>query len=101
MFKYSALKLNRFAEMHKECQQCGFKFEPEPGFYYGAMFVSYAYSVAIIITVALALKVLIHPGVFDYILWATVLNLILVPFNFRFSRIAFLHFFGGAKYLPR
>lgn len=27
--------------MQDECSNCGLKYEPEPGFYYGAMFISY------------------------------------------------------------
>jgi hypothetical protein len=29
--------------MNKKCTVCGQKFEPEPGFYYGAMFISYIF----------------------------------------------------------
>lgn len=29
--------------MNKQCPQCGQKFEPELGFYYGAMFISYIF----------------------------------------------------------
>ncbi len=28
-------------EMPKKCSNCGTDYEPEPGFYYGAMFISY------------------------------------------------------------
>lgn len=28
-------------EMHKECPNCQLDYFPEPGFYYGAMFISY------------------------------------------------------------
>jgi uncharacterized protein (DUF983 family) len=30
-------------KMHKQCSVCGQRFEPEPGFYYGAMFISYIF----------------------------------------------------------
>ncbi len=30
--------------MPKECSHCGQDFEPEPGFYYGAMFISYIFT---------------------------------------------------------
>jgi len=29
--------------MNKKCPVCGQRFEPEPGFYYGAMFISYIF----------------------------------------------------------
>lgn len=30
-------------EMNEKCSECGQDFEPEPGFYFGAMFVSYIF----------------------------------------------------------
>lgn len=37
--------------MHKHCSECGQSFEPEPGFYFGAMFISYAFNTALFILV--------------------------------------------------
>ncbi len=31
-------------DMHKACQVCGQKTEPEPGYYFGAMFISYIWT---------------------------------------------------------
>jgi Protein of unknown function (DUF983) len=31
-------------DMHKNCPQCGLKYELEPGFFWGSMYVSYALS---------------------------------------------------------
>lgn len=38
------LKLSAPLEMPKTCEYCGQRTEPEPGFYFGAMFVSYILS---------------------------------------------------------
>jgi uncharacterized protein (DUF983 family) len=35
------MHISRPLKMNKQCPVCGQKFEPEPGFYYGAMFISY------------------------------------------------------------
>ncbi len=43
-------------KMHKNCSVCGQDFEPEPGFYYGAMFLSYGVGVLYIFAPALLLK---------------------------------------------
>jgi uncharacterized protein (DUF983 family) len=43
MFK-SPLELSNPLNMNDCCETCGQKFEPEPGFYYGAMFLSYILS---------------------------------------------------------
>ncbi|WP_235293838.1 DUF983 domain-containing protein [Portibacter lacus] len=31
-------------KMHEKCSHCGQKFEPEPGYYFGAMFISYIWT---------------------------------------------------------
>ncbi|NNF22590.1 MAG: DUF983 domain-containing protein [Saprospiraceae bacterium] len=35
------MKLSNPMDMPTNCSECGQKFEPEPGYYYGAMFLSY------------------------------------------------------------
>ena len=40
----SPLMLTKPLEMHERCKVCGQNFMPEPGFYYGAMFISYIMS---------------------------------------------------------
>ncbi len=35
------MHFTRPLKMNRQCPVCGQKFEPEPGFYYGAMFISY------------------------------------------------------------
>lgn len=37
------MHFSRPLKMNKQCPQCGQKFEPELGFYYGAMFISYIF----------------------------------------------------------
>ena len=37
-------------DLLKNCPSCGMKYEKEPGFYYGAMYVSYALGVALFVT---------------------------------------------------
>lgn len=38
------LQLSNPLHMHDHCDSCGFNFEPEPGYYFGAMFVSYIWT---------------------------------------------------------
>ncbi len=40
-------------DMHKRCSSCNLNFEPEPGYYFGAMFISYAISASILLPIAL------------------------------------------------
>ncbi|NNE27950.1 MAG: DUF983 domain-containing protein [Saprospiraceae bacterium] len=41
--------------MNDSCSRCGQDFEPEPGYYYGAMFISYILSSFILLPIALVL----------------------------------------------
>lgn len=38
--------------MHKRCDYCDLNFEPEPGYYFGAMFISYGISAVYFLTIA-------------------------------------------------
>ena len=40
-------KLSKMAHIHKACSVCGENFEREPGFYFGAAYVSYGLTVAL------------------------------------------------------
>lgn len=101
MFAHGPFDVKHFSQMNERCASCGFRFEKEPGFFYGAMYVSYAFAVGLLLVVTAALYVLFDdPGLIVYISSVIGLSLILYPFNFRFSRIIFLHAFGGVKYDP-
>lgn len=78
--------------MNEECPVCHYKFEREPGYFLGAMYVSYALTVAEII----ALFVLFF---WWTPLWAffTIITIGLVVasfFNFRLSRQIWIHMFS-------
>ncbi len=100
IFKTSIFNLSGFWKMNPNCSNCGVTFEPEPGFYFGAMFVSYALSVALFVTISVALYVLGNPPDWIYLTAIVVGAVLFTPFSFRYSRILFLHFFGGIRYDP-
>lgn len=41
--------LKKAGDIHYKCSECGLKYSPEPGFYYGAMFVSYGLGVGLFV----------------------------------------------------
>jgi uncharacterized protein (DUF983 family) len=43
LFEERAFSFRKSFQMRKACPQCQQDFEPEPGFYYGAMFISYIF----------------------------------------------------------
>ncbi len=98
MFPYSAYNLPKFFKMNEDCPVCGLHFEREPGFFFGAMYISYAFSVAIFTTVGVALTVLGDFSLSTYFIGIGGSVLLLLPLSFRYSRILFLHFFGGIDF---
>ena len=87
--------------MHKSCSVCNQSFEPEPGFYFGAMFVSYAFSVAITFVTIVSIYLLFgEVESWIYVTSVIFMVLILWPLMFRYSRSIFLNVFGGIRYRP-
>ena len=85
--------------MNHECPHCGVRLEPEPGFYQGAMYVGYAITSACFIVVSFILYFFAgDPSEWIYIGVVVAIMLLIVPFNYRYSRILYLHFFGGIKF---
>lgn len=101
MFKYPAFNFLKFHKMHPDCPVCGLKYEREPGFFFGAMYISYAFSVAIFVVVGVVLSFTGDFPLEVYLLVITGVVALLLPFLFRYSRILFLHIFGGVDYRPQ
>jgi uncharacterized protein (DUF983 family) len=100
MFAFPATNLSKFNKMNDKCPHCGVRLEPEPGFYQGAMYVGYAFTIAVIVVVGLLLYFLGDPSEWVYIGVVIGLMILLAPLNYRYSRIVYLYTFGGIKYDP-
>lgn len=102
MFTHPFYSLSKFQEMHKHCPVCGVNFEPETGFYWGAMYISYAITVAISVTVGVAIRVLFGPGLDINVYIFSIIGVILlaVPVSFRISRAIMLSFISRINYDP-
>ncbi|HKW77549.1 MAG TPA: DUF983 domain-containing protein [Candidatus Limnocylindria bacterium] len=80
-----------FLTMNERCPVCGLVFEREPGYFTGAMVVSYAIAVPTFGLIVIALML----GGLDAaiaLLVGAVLYLALAPFIFRYSRAVWMHF---------
>jgi Protein of unknown function (DUF983) len=86
--------------MNEKCPTCGVRLEPEPGFYQGAMYVGYAFTVAALVTIGIILYLLGDPSEWVYIGVIIGVMFLLSPLNYRYSRIVYLYLFGGIKYKP-
>ena len=92
--------------MHAECPVCKANLIPETGFYFGAAYVSWALTVALWVSVLVALKVfdamgllefgfLTHPVTF--LSSGIVATLLVFPYLFRLSRSIWAHMFIKKK----
>jgi hypothetical protein len=84
--------------MNSECLHCGVRLEPEPGFYQGAMYVSYGFTVIGLVIVSGVLYLLWNPSEWIYISATILVMTFLAPLNYRYSRIIYLYLFGGIKF---
>ena len=98
LFESSAYDLKNFQKMPKHCSNCGLRYMAEPSFFDGAMYVSYAMQVAMIITVFVALNILGLAELWLIITLSISISLLMVPITFRLSRSAYINIF--VKYDP-
>ena len=85
--------LSNMFKMHKTCSNCGLKYEKEPSFFYGALYVSYAISSGwFIIWFALQSYVL-NWDTMRFALFVMGFIVVVAPLTFRWSRIIWLNFF--------
>jgi hypothetical protein len=85
-------KLSKLFLMQERCDVCGFKFEPETGFYYGAMYTAYGLSVGLSILIFLFfwfMSAEFKPLI--YLIVNAAVLLILFPVTFRLSRSIWLN----------
>lgn len=86
--------LKRAGDIHEHCPKCGLKYSKEPGFYYGAMYVSYALGVALFVTLWVSMNLFFNiesTGVqISVIITAT---LLLTPYLYALSKIIWANFF--------
>jgi uncharacterized protein (DUF983 family) len=98
IFKYPLKRIGSFAAMHKECPVCGAGFEPEPGFYFGSMFITYAFNVALVVVTGVLLYYFWELPEWLFLTLVGVLALATMPYSFRLSRTLWLYWFGGLRY---
>ncbi len=82
----SSYQYKGFFDMPKKCTECGQDFEIETGFYYGAMYVSYALTIAITVAVFVALSVLNVFSIGLFLITDLIVLLLALPYVFRVSR---------------
>lgn len=97
IFKYPLSNVAHFADMHSNCPVCGVSLEPEPGFYFGAMYITYAFNIVILIAFGLSIYYLVALPEIMYLILIASVAVVTTPFSFRVSRVLWLYWFGGLQ----
>ena len=83
----------KFGKIEKKCSVCNFIYEMEQGFWYGAMYFSYAFGVLISIPIVVLLLLKSNLEIFQITGVIFCVLVVLSPILFRYSRSAWLHIF--------
>lgn len=92
------LSPTKFTIMNKSCSYCKQSFEPEPGYYFGAMFISYGINTALFIFAWIAISI-VKPD-YSLTLLLSLLGItviIFLPFIYRISRSIWISIFVRYK----
>lgn len=97
IFENSVFNLKSFSNTKSNCPVCNLKYEPETGFFWGAMYWSYGLGVGIMIVASI---ILYYLGMSSEALTYTVplIILILLPVLYRYSRVLMLYFIYPMAY---
>jgi hypothetical protein len=77
--------------MHERCPVCGLRFEREPGYFLGAMYISYALGVVTIALLAFAFWLVTGWWITKDTLWAVLLFLPMAPAITLLSRVLWIY----------
>ncbi len=80
-------------KMNDRCLVCNYKFERETGFFFGAMFVSYALAAAQMITSLVVFWYFIDLSPIRVFTIITLIAFLLSTFNFKLSRSIWIYMF--------
>ena len=80
-------------KMNKRCPKCNYKFEREIGFFFGAMFVSYALAAAQMITSLVVFWYFIDLSPLRVFFIITAIAFLLSTINFKLSRSIWIYLF--------
>ncbi|GAB3550386.1 DUF983 domain-containing protein [Spirosoma fluminis] len=85
--------LRHFDQMNLRCSCCDERFEREPGYYTGALYVSYAYYTALIVGCFILFEVMLNWELTQFLIVLISLIVVLTPVVFRLARLTWINFF--------
>ena len=89
IFRYSIFR--GFPKMHERCLVCDLNFNREPGYFLGAMYVSYGLGIVIVALFAALLWSVTGWWITKDTIWAVVLFLPLAPTITLFARVLWIY----------
>jgi uncharacterized protein (DUF983 family) len=92
------LKFTKLLKLNANCSHCGLKYEIEPSFFYGALYVSYGLNVAIMIAVFLFCFFVLKANVNQTFVAIIGVLILFFPFVTRLARNIYINMF--VKYKP-
>lgn len=87
------LHLTKVLKMNESCSHCGLKYQIEPSFFYGAMYVSYGLNVGLGIAAFIISYVFLNSSIEASFIAIVVTLVILFPFVLRWSRNIYINMF--------
>ncbi|QOG02353.1 DUF983 domain-containing protein [Flavobacterium sp. MDT1-60] len=87
------LHLTKVLKMNENCNHCGLKYQIEPSFFYGAMYVSYGLNVAVGIAAFIISFVFFRASIEQSFLAIVITLIVLFPFVLRLSRNLYINMF--------
>jgi uncharacterized protein (DUF983 family) len=87
------LHLTKVLKMNQKCSHCGLKYQLEPSFFYGAMYVSYGLNVALGIAAFIVSFVFFGVSIEQSFLAIVITLIVLFPFVLRLSRNLYINMF--------
>ena len=77
-----------FMAMNERCAVCGLRFEREPGYFYGAMYISY--TIAFVTSSYWIILLVLGVNPWIVVLLPAIQIVLMIPLTFRYSRVAWL-----------
>jgi uncharacterized protein (DUF983 family) len=89
IFRYSIFR--GFPKMHDRCPVCDLRFDREPGYFLGAMYVSYGLGIVIVALITAVLWSVTGWWITKDTVWAVVLFLPFAPTITLFARVLWIY----------
>ncbi|PKB15988.1 DUF983 domain-containing protein [Flavobacterium sp. 5] len=87
------LHIGSILKMHEKCSHCGLKYQIEPSFFYGAMYVSYGLNVAVGIGTFIITYLLFGADIQTSFISIIISLILLFPIVLRWSRNIYINMF--------